>query len=81
MQRRFTKEKRNGLLLCLFVLGAIAAVAVLPNYFRSSAGNRTGLINRTTSSDAELPKMWDIREAKGSDGLPPKERKRCIFRC
>ena len=67
MQRRFTKEKRNGLLLCLFVLGAIAAIAVLPNYFRSSAGNRTGLINRTTSSDAELPKMWDIREAKGSD--------------
>jgi len=70
MQRRFSNDKRSSILLCLLVLGVITALAVLPNFNRSKAGGGTGLIQRTTSLDADIPKMWDIREDKmGTDEL------------
>lgn len=70
MHRRFSSDKRSGILLCLLVLGVITALAVLPNFNRSKAGGGTGLIQRTTSLDPEIPKMWDIREDKmGLDEL------------
>ncbi len=70
MQRRLSSDKRSGILLCLLVLGVITALAVLPNFNRSKAGSGTGLIQRTTSLDADIPKMWDIREDKtGLDEL------------
>ncbi|MBE7515606.1 MAG: VCBS repeat-containing protein [Chloracidobacterium sp.] len=64
MQRNFSKERRSGLLLCLLILGIFAALAVLPSYFRSSAGSRVGLFHRTSSLDEGIPKMWDIRQSK-----------------
>ncbi len=66
MQRRFNAETRSGLLLCLFILGLVAALAVLPYQFRSSAVSQTGLVKRTVSLDEGIPKMWDIRESKES---------------
>lgn len=70
MQRRFSSDKRSGILLCLLILGVITALAVLPNFNRSKAGGGTGLIQRTTSLDPDIPKMWDIREDKmGLDEL------------
>lgn len=66
MQKRVRNDKRSGILLCLLVLGVITALAVLPNFNRSKAGGGSGLIQRTTSLDADIPKMWDIREDKMS---------------
>ena len=66
MQKRVRNDRRSGILLCLLVLGVITALAVLPNFNRSKAGGGSGLIQRTTSLDADIPKMWDIREDKMS---------------
>ena len=66
MQRRYKTETRKGLLLCLFVLGLVTALTILPYQFRSSAGAPKGLLTRTVSADSDIPKMWDIRESKES---------------
>ncbi len=67
MQRRFNAETRSGLLLCLFILAAVAALAILPYQFRSQAVSQNGLFTRTVSDDERIPKIWDIREAKGQE--------------
>lgn len=64
MQRRFLTDRRSGILLGLLVLGIVAALVVLPNYFHSKAGIKAGLLQRTSSLDEGIPKMWDIRESK-----------------
>ncbi|MBV6497282.1 MAG: hypothetical protein DYH05_01715 [Acidobacteria bacterium ACB1] len=64
MQRRFLWDRRSGILLGLLVLGIVAALVVLPNYFHSKAGVKAGLLQRTSSLDEGIPKMWDIRESK-----------------
>ncbi|MBK6749119.1 MAG: M36 family metallopeptidase [Acidobacteria bacterium] len=66
MQRRKKTETRKGLLLCLFVLGMVTALTILPYQFRSSATAPKGLVQRTVSADPDIPKMWDIRESKES---------------
>ena len=60
MQRRKKTETRKGLLLCLFVLGMVTALTILPYQFRSSATAPKGLVQRTVSADPDIPKMWDI---------------------
>lgn len=70
MQNSSKPGARLGLLLSLFVLGLIAAIVVIPSQFRSEAGRQKtgeGLLTRTTSQDDGLPKMYDIREAKGDE--------------
>ena len=70
MQRRFLGDWRGGVLLCLLILGIAATLVVLPTYFHSEAGTGLGLLERTSSLDDGIPKMWDIREAKdGEAGL------------
>lgn len=64
MQRRFFRDWRSGTLLGLLVLGIVAALVVMPNYFHSKAGVKAGLLQRTSSLDEGIPKMWDIRESK-----------------
>ncbi len=61
MQRRFNTETRSGLLFCLFILGLVTVLTILPTQFRSSAGSEKGLIKRTVSADPALPN-FDIRE-------------------
>jgi len=66
MLERITSETRWRVLACLFVLGLITAVLVLPYSFSTKAAGQKGLFTRTTVDDG-LPKMWDIREAKGQE--------------
>jgi|GEM_PF-503157 len=68
MLKSFAAGNRNGLLLVLFMVAIVAALVILPGQFTSSAGSKgSGLIVRTSASDDGMPKMWDIREAKGQD--------------
>ena len=61
MQKRSKSETRWSLLPCLFILGLITAVVVLPYQFGASAAQK-GLIARTASHDDSLP-YFDIRSA------------------
>jgi hypothetical protein len=61
MQKRSRAETRWSLLPCLFILGLITAVIVLPYQFGASAAQK-GLIVRTASHDDTLP-YFDIRSA------------------
>jgi len=63
MQKRSQAEARRSLLLCLFVLGLVTAVIVLPYQFGTAASQK-GLYTRTESADPELPN-YDIRTEKG----------------
>jgi len=68
MLKSFAAGNRNGVLLVLFMVAIVAALVILPGQFTSSAGSKgAGLIVRTSASDDGMPKMWDIREAKGQD--------------
>ncbi len=51
--------------IVLLVLGAVAGLASLPFALRSQAAR--GLFVQTVSEDKGVPKMWDIREAKGEE--------------
>lgn len=62
---RSKPETSFGVVVCLVALGLLAALAVLPFVFRSEAAK--GLYPRTVSEDAGIPKMWDIRQAKGEE--------------
>lgn len=67
MQKSFTTKERSGLLFSLLFLGLVAALVFLPNQFISKAGNQgsgNGLIQRTSSQDEGIVKMYDIREDK-----------------
>ncbi len=61
---RSKADTRLSILACLFVLGLITAVIVVPFKFGTEAASKKGLFTRTSTSDDGLPKMWDIRENK-----------------
>ncbi|MBK9767597.1 MAG: hypothetical protein IPP63_11585 [Chloracidobacterium sp.] len=61
---RSKADTRLSVLACLFVLGLIAAVIVVPFKFGTEAAGQKGLFLRTSTADDGLPKMWDIRENK-----------------
>jgi len=65
MSKRPNSGARRSLLLCLFILGLITAVVVLPYQFGTSAApqERAGLFARTTSQEEAYPN-FDIREDK-----------------
>ncbi len=69
MLKRSKAEARWSLLLCLFVLGVITAIFVVPYQFgtKAAAEKGEGVIKRTISLDEGIPKMWDIREEQGSE--------------
>ena len=64
MQKRLQGEARRSVLLCLFILGIITAVIVVPMQFGSAAVQK-GLTTRTVSQDDSLP-YYDIRSAAQS---------------
>ncbi len=66
MQKSSTAGARNPLLLCVFILGLMAAFVLLPLQFRTEAGGQEGLVNRTESHQPGL-ENYDIRTAKGND--------------
>ena len=61
---RSKADTRLSVLACLFVLGLITAVIVVPFKFGTEAAGQKGLFLRTSTADDGLPKMWDIRENK-----------------
>ena len=63
MFKRFTAETRWSVFACLFVLGLITAIVVLPFKFSTAAAGQKGLFTRTESHDPGLPN-YDIRTAK-----------------
>ncbi|MGB7202777.1 MAG: M36 family metallopeptidase [Pyrinomonadaceae bacterium] len=68
MSKRSMFDVRTGVVICLFVLGIIAMLAIIPAKFGSRAQIKTGkgLFTRTESHDPGLPN-YDIRTAKGND--------------
>ena len=66
MQKSFITKDRRSLLFSLLFLGLIAALIFVPSQFISNAGGSKskGLIERTTSQDEGIVKMYDIREDK-----------------
>ncbi len=66
MQKTSTAEARNPLLLCVFVLGVMAALVILPLQFRTEAGGQKGLFYRTESHVPGL-ENYDIRTDKGDE--------------
>src|SRR5687768_6514422 len=56
---------RSSVLFCIVVLAVITVLTVLPYKFGSQATSSQGLLQRTVSQDEGIPRMWDIREAKG----------------
>ncbi len=66
MQKSSTAGARNPLLLCVFILGLMAAFVLLPLQFRTEAGGQEGLFSRTESHQPGL-ENYDIRTAKGND--------------
>ena len=68
MQKSFSAKDRRGILLSLLFLGLVAALIFLPAQFVSEAGSNSnskkGLLQRTTSQDEGIVKMYDIREDK-----------------
>ncbi|MBK8809366.1 MAG: M36 family metallopeptidase [Acidobacteria bacterium] len=66
MQKSSTAKARNPLLLCVFILGLMTALVILPIQFRTEAGGQKGLLNRTESHVPGL-ENYDIRTAKAVD--------------
>lgn len=66
MQKRSKAEARRSLLLCLFFLGLVTAIVVLPYQFGTAASSSKGLIVRTNSAEEGLPN-YDIRTIKGEE--------------
>ncbi len=66
MQKTSVADARNPLLLCVFVLGVMAALVILPLQFRTEAGGRKGLFLRTESHQPGL-ENYDIRTDKGEE--------------
>src|SRR5438045_8348068 len=64
MQKSSKREGRFGILICLFILGLITVVTILPCHFGAAAANK-GLIVRTESHSDALPN-YDIRSAAQS---------------
>lgn len=60
MQKKWKAEDRMRLLLSFIILGVMAALIYIPSQSRQSAS--TGIVQRTTSQDDRLGKMYDIRE-------------------
>jgi hypothetical protein len=61
MQKNSTAEARNPLLLCVFILGVMVALVILPYQFTTEAGNKSkGLIPRTESQVPGL-ENYDVR--------------------
>ena len=60
-------EARWSLLLCLFVLGLVTAIIVVPYSYgtKAAAEKDKGLLQRTVSQDEGIAKMWDIRDDQG----------------
>ena len=67
MQKRSKAEARRGILLCLFILGLITAVIVVPYQFGSAAAQK-GLYTRTVSAEPGLPN-YDIRRDKQDSSI------------
>jgi hypothetical protein len=68
MQKSSQAEARRSLLLCLFILGLVTAIIVLPTQFGSVAAQRQkGLIEKTVSDEPDLPN-YDIRDDANSKG-------------
>ena len=66
MQKKSITEVRNPLLFCLFILGLMTALVVLPSQFRSEAGSKgKGLLQRTESHVPGL-ENYDIRADKSA---------------
>jgi len=65
MQKRSKAEARRSILLCLFFLGLVTAVIVLPSRLGDAASTK-GLIIRTESGKEDLPN-YDIRREKGDE--------------
>lgn len=69
MQKKSRAEVRNPLLLCLFILGVMAALVILPYEFPTEAGNKKkGLFTRTESAVPGLDN-FDIREDKSEASM------------
>lgn len=66
MQKSFTTKDRRSLLFSLLFLGLVAALIFVPAQFISKAGSnvKKGLVQRTSSQDEGIVKMYDIREDK-----------------
>ncbi len=68
MQKSFSTKDRRSLLFSLLFLGLVAALIFVPAQFISQAGGNSnakkGLLQRTTSQDEGIVKMYDIREDK-----------------
>ena len=62
MLKRSRVEARRSLLICLFVLGLVTAIIVVPYRYatKAASGKNKGLANKTVSADPELPN-FDIR--------------------
>jgi hypothetical protein len=68
MQQSKSTRTRKGLLLSLFALGLVTAIAILPTQFQwevNSQGKK-GMIERTSSHDPEL-ENYDIRTTKSEE--------------
>ena len=63
MLKRSKAEARRSLLLCLFVLGLVTAIIVVPYQYGSKAasGKSNGLAHKTLSHEEGFPN-YDIRE-------------------
>ena len=72
MKKRSKARGRRILLPCLFILGLVTVVALLPYQFGSAASERTNrLSSRTESAETSLPN-YDIRDDannKGTDAV------------
>ncbi len=66
MFERFKGKTRWGVLATIFVMGLVTALIVLPGRFRSEAGSKKGLFNRTTVDNPALPN-FDIRDGDSKE--------------
>ena len=70
MQKDSAAEARNPLLLCVVILGLMAALVIVPMQFRSEAGSknaRKGTLQQTTSHEDGI-ENYDIRSDKAAFG-------------
>jgi len=65
MQKSSQREGRFGILICLFILGLITVVTILPCQFGAAAAQK-GLIVRTESHSDALPN-YDIHGHHGDN--------------
>lgn len=66
MLTRSKSKNRRGIIVSLFVLGLITAIAVLPYKFGAKASGPKGLFTRTSAVDPGLPN-YDIRLKKSEE--------------